>query len=266
MTTELSMADILARLQASGGKLTEVSASWMQGRAAFGGLAAALAVTGMREVLPEEKTIRSLMVSFVGPVPAGPVTVDARLARAGRNVSQASAEVRDGDAVCVQALAAFGQARDTESAAATAVFKPEPRDSVPAVAMGPMRPPFLQYFDVHWTGGGIPLSGSKDRRLGKWVRHKEDLSAWPVERIVAIADIPPPVMMSHYTKPVVSSSLSWSLEFVRDPHEVTAEWFYLDYVLEHAADGYSQQSGTIFTEDGELVALSRQCMVYFERG
>ena len=32
---------------------------------------------------------------------------------------------------------------------------------------------------------------------------------------------------------------------------------------EAAAQGYTQQSGRIYSEDGELCALSRQCMVYF---
>ena len=127
-----------------------------------------------------------------------------------------------------------------------------------------MLPPFLQHFDGHWTGGGVPMSNSGDRRLGMWVRHKSDMSAYPAEALVGLADIPPPVMLAHYDRLVMASSLSWSLEFLMEPKDVKADWFYLDYTLEAAKDGYSQQSGMLFTENGELVALSRQCMVYFE--
>ena len=71
-------------------------------------------------------------------------------------------------------------------------------------------------------------------------------------------------MMLHYKVPIMGSTLTWSLEFVQNPERVATTWFYLDYHLDAAADGYSQQSGTIYDESGAVVALSRQCMVYFE--
>ncbi|SDD32722.1 thioesterase family protein [Kordiimonas lacus] len=262
--TDRTMAEILADIDGPEA-MTQVTPLWMQGRAAFGGLGAAMAATGMRQVLPEEKPMRSLMVSFVGPIPAEAVTVRSELLREGKNVSQATARVLAGDAVCLQASAAFGSARDTKAVAPAAAFRPEPRDSVPP--MDPSRTPlpsFLQNFDIHWTGDGIPTSNTGARRLGKWVRHKSDMSAFPVEKIIAVADIPPPLMMAHYDRRIMASSLSWSLEFVVPAHEVNSDWFYLDYSLEAAAGGYCQQSGQIFTESGDLVALSRQCMTYFE--
>ncbi|TNE64489.1 MAG: thioesterase family protein [Alphaproteobacteria bacterium] len=263
--TDLSMPEILSRLKEGDTYETGITPGWMQGRATFGGLAAALAVTGMTDVLPAPAPLRSLMVSFVAPMPADGVKVLPRVARAGRNVTQTSADIVDANGqVCLQAMAAYGNSRETASVPTQMDFRPEPRDSVPPAPFLPGLPPFLQFFDIHWTGGGIPMSGTRSLRLGKWVRHKNDMRDWPVEKLVAIADIPPPVMMSHYKTPVRASSLSWSLEFLCDPAGVESDWFYLDYRLEHAADGYSQQSGAIFTEAGELVALSRQCMVYFE--
>ena len=86
----------------------------------------------------------------------------------------------------------------------------------------------------------------------------------PTEKLVTIADIPPPLILSHYEKPPVpSSSLTWSLEFVIPPRDVIGDWFYLEYYLEAAAAGYMQQAGKIWDESGQLCALSRQCMVYF---
>jgi len=262
--TDRTLAEILADIDSPVAK-TRVSPVWMQGRAAFGGLGAAMAAKGMRTLLAEEKPMRSLMVSFVGPIPAEDVTVRSELLREGKNVTQATVRIMAGDAVCLQAAAAFGDARNTKSAAPTAEFNAEPRDSVPSVeAVRAPVPPFISNFDVHWTGGGIPMSNTGARRLGQWVRNKTDMSAFPLEKIVAIADIPPPIILAHYDQRVLASSLSWSLEFVRPAHEVKSDWFYLDYDLDAAAGGYCQQSGRIFTEDGDLVALSRQCMTYFE--
>jgi acyl-CoA thioesterase len=261
---ERSLSEIMKDI-GSAEATTELTAGWSQGRAAFGGLVAALLARGMAQTLSEPKTLRSLMVSFVAPAPAGEVKVAAELLREGRNVTQATARLYDGANVCAQAMAAFGSDRETKAVPPTVAFNPEPRDSVPPMD-GSVRllPSFLKHFDVHWTGGGIPMSNQKSRRLGKWVRHRDDMAAYPVEALVAVADIPPPVMMSHYDRPVMASSLSWSLEFVVPAERIVPGWFYLDFELEAAAGGYSQQSGRIFTEDGTLVALSRQCMVYFE--
>ncbi len=259
-----TLPDIIGSIDAAEATVT-IPESWMQGRAAYGGLGAAIAATAMRKVLPVEKSLRSIMVSFVGPIPAGEVTVRGELMREGKNVSQATARVLDGDKICLQATAAFGSSRETKSAGPATAFRPEDRDSVPRLNVSRFPVPgFIANFDIHWTGGGIPTSGMCDRRLGKWVRHAADMEAYPVEKIIGLADIPPPIMMSHYKNRLLASSLSWSLEFLIPPEEVRSDWFYLDFTLEAAAGGYSQQSGLIFTEDGQLVAMSRQCMTYFE--
>ena len=60
-----------------------------------------------------------------------------------------------------------------------------------------------------------------------------------------------------------ASSLSWSLEFIEAPELIRSEWFYMEFEVDAAADGYTQQSGKIYDESGRLIALTRQCMVYF---
>ena len=45
---------------------------WMQGRAGYGGLIGALVLKAMRARVPVERKVRSLLITFVGPVgPAG---------------------------------------------------------------------------------------------------------------------------------------------------------------------------------------------------
>lgn len=260
-----SMQEIFDYVNQNNGLKAHVPEGWSQGRAVYGGLVGALAAKGMSKMIGDDcPPIRSFMGSFVAPLPAGDCVIAPKLIRQGKNVTQMSTEVVADDKVCFQALALFGASRETIDAAPNFPFNPEPRESVPALATNQFLPPFLRFFDCHWTGGGIPLTGKKDRRLGLWVRHGSDMSAYPVEKIISICDIPPPIMMAHYTKPVMVSSLSWSLEFLIPPEEIESDWFYLDFNLDAAANGYSQQSGYVFAEDGRLCALSRQCMVYFE--
>ena len=195
---------------------------------------------------------------------AGPVSVNVQSQRRGKNVAQLGSEVMAEGNLCLQAMGVFGKARGSIRVAPDARFEPRPRDQGIPIDKANRMPQFLQYFEGSWVDGGIPFSGSPDRKLHLWARHRCDMAQFPAEKIVAIADIPPPVVLSHFSEPPVpASSLSWSLEFLQPPNEIESDWFYLEFTLEAAAEGYTQQSGRIFTEDGVLCALSRQCMVYF---
>jgi acyl-CoA thioesterase len=260
-----SIQEIFDDANDNNGLEVTIPKGWSQGRAAYGGLIGAVAASAMCKMIGNDAPpIRSFMGSFVAPVAPGHCQIIPKLVRSGKNVTHMAADVRSRGQTSFQSIALFGSNRDTKCVEACFPFNPEPRESVPLLIADSMMPPFLANFDCHWTGGGIPLTGNKDRRLGLWVRHGSDVSAYPVEKIISICDFPPPIMMSHYTNPVRVSSLSWSLEFLLPPHDIETDWFYLDFNLDAAANGYSQQSGYIFTEDGRLCALSRQCMVYFE--
>ncbi len=259
------LESILTTLENSSSNTTRFSEQWSQGRSAFGGIAASFAVTAMRKLLDSPKPIRSLMVSFIAPLPPGEIRVDAKIMRQGKNVTQTSAEVISAGDICLQAMGVFGNPREALTVPAEEDFNPTPRVKGLGFAENAKRlPAFLQAFEGYWVDGGMPFSGKLSRQLNMWVRHRSDMSALPAERVVTIADIPPPVILSHFDKPPVpASSLTWSLEFVVPPESISSEWFYLEFTVEAAADGYTQQSGRIFDESGQLCALSRQCMVYF---
>lgn len=256
---------ILNTLEKSSTNTTSFSDNWSQGRSAFGGIAAAFAVTGMRKLLDSPRSIRSLMVSFIAPLPPGEIEVAARIQRQGKNVTQTSADVISNNVVCLQAMAVFGNPRDALRIAAEEDFNPTPREHGLAFDVHAERlPAFLQSFEGYWIDGSLPFSGKLSRHLKMWVRHRSGLSELPIEKLVTICDIPPPVILSAFEKPPVpASSLTWSLEFVVPPELISSDWFYLDFKLDAAADGYTQQSGKIYDESGQLCALSRQCMVYF---
>jgi len=256
---------ILQKLQDSAENRTEFGEDWSQGRSAFGGIASAFAVTSMRKQLSSPQPMRSLMVSFIAPIPPGEISVTATIQRQGKNVTQMSAEVVAAGQIGLQAMGVFGNPRTALNVPPEDNITPIPRErGVPFAIHAKRLPRFLNYFDGAWVSDGMPFSGTKQRRLSMWVRHKTDTSAFPTEKLVAICDMPPPVILSYFdTPPVPASSLTWALEFVVAPETIDSDWFYLDYYVEAAADGYTQQSGRIYDESGRLCALSRQCMVYF---
>lgn len=258
------MNSLLQKLLESDDNKTTFDETWTQGRSAFGGLSAAFAVTGMRKALGQALPLRSLMVSFIAPLPNGEITVDASIQRQGKNVTQMTGSVYSQGQLCLQAMAAFGTARE-ELVVTPPLATPPAKDSGIKISDHRKRlPAFLEYFEGSWVSEGLPFSGQCSTQLDMWVRHRSDMHNFPAEKLVAIADIPPPVVLSFFDKPPVpASSLTWSLEFVISPEQIESDWFYMEFTAEAAAEGYTQQSGRIYTEDGRLCALTRQCMVYF---
>ena len=256
---------ILEELRTSEDNTTHFSEAWSQGRSAFGGLAAAFAVTAMRKLVAENIPMRSLMVSFIAPLPPGKIEAKASIQRQGRNVTQMVGEVFSDGRLCVQALGVFGTDRPGLTVEAESIEPPSRDIGITFSEYRKRLPSFLSFFDGRWTSDGLPYSGKAARELSFWVRHKNPLEQFATEKLVALADIPPPVILSHFQKPLIpSSSLTWNLEFVMTPDSIHGDWFYLEFVVDAANNGYTQQSGKIYTEQGKLCALTRQCMVYFD--
>lgn len=260
-----SMQEIMESFTGTAGDSVQIPTGWSQGRAVYGGLIAAIAADAMANQLASPRPIRSFLGNFVAPAPEGDLAIKSEILREGRAVVQTRADILAGDQVCFAGSAAFGDDRPGVEVIPDKAAHMPARDSVPSMQKGvrPL-PGFLDNFDIRWTGGGIPMSGSMDRHTSMWVRHRSDMDAFPIAKIISIADMPPPIILSHYDRPARASTMSWSIEFIVPPEQVQGDWFYLDFTLDAAAGGYSQQSGSIYSESGALVALSRQCMVYFE--
>lgn len=258
------MNSILQNLEESDENTTKFGSRWSQGRAAFGGLVGAFASLSMRKLIGQEKPIRSFMASFVAPTPAGLIKTNADIQRQGKNVTQCNSSVySEDDNLCLQAMGVFGNARQTLNVQPRNDFRPIPRDDGVHFSEANRFPQFLENYDGYWVGPGMPGSGASET-LAMWVKHRCDMSKYPAESILAIADMPPPVLLSHFTERTVpASSVTWSVEFLIEPGSITHDWFYLEFKMDGAKDGYTQQSGRIYTEDGTLCALTRQCMVYF---
>lgn len=71
-----------------------IPSDWGQGRATFGGLVAALVFEVMASKVADDRAMRALQVSFVGPVePDVPARVEAEVLREGKAVSQVQGRI-----------------------------------------------------------------------------------------------------------------------------------------------------------------------------
>ena len=263
-----------------------VDASFGQGRTTFGGAGAAVAFAAARQtVIANGSTqaappppLRSLLVSFCGPIAPGDFECRTEVLRAGKNITSCESKIYQ-KGCRLSLVASLGahiktSARvETESASAAGIELPDMAriPSMPRPSKESPAAAFLGHFEIKFHEGvPFPVDVPKGRRTAVWLRHR-DLDFFrsdPAAALIAMADMPPPVIMLHYDTPIAASSVTWFLEFVVDPADVAAAspdgWLFLDYRLDSAANGYSQQSGRIFDASGRLVAYSRQSMAYYD--
>lgn len=241
----------------------EVGADWLQGRSAFGGLQAALALRAMRELVPPDLPLRTLQVTFLAPVPAGAVAIRAACLRKGRSAVHVEADLDAGGQLACRLLGVFGSARPS-AIDIQPVQQPveNPAAPEPRYVEGRM-PAFLQHFDVRWLRGDLPFSGGHRRDSVLRLSLRDD--GPPDEtHVLAFADFIPPIALSMFTAPTPGSSLTWMLELLRDRYDDLGlrDWR-VDAELVAARDGYTNQSVMLWGPHGEPVALSRQSMVVF---
>ena len=243
----------------------ELTPDWLQGRTAYGGWQAALGLLAMRRVVGNDVPLRSLHANFIAPVPPGRVTARAELLRRGKSAAQLEARIVVDGQTAFTALGIFGASRASgiveRPLAPACVAAP---DSLPSLPYIPgVIPAFQQHFDLRWAHGGLPFSGAAHGDAQIYVRMQGEPLASETH-LVCTADAIPPSAIAMYTAPTPISSMNWTLEMVRPLSDAArAGWLRFDATLTAAGEGYGFENVSIWSDDGELVALSRQCVALF---
>lgn len=240
----------LAALLAAG----EIGDEWRQGRTAYGGVSAALALASAKGAHADLPPLRSAQFAFVGPL-AGAVTATPTLLRRGKNSAFIGVDITSEDGVGLRALFLFMAPRPSEIA-----FAPPPAPDFlepEANLVDPSNLPqgFLTRFD-------LSMWHSADGVVRRWVRLKDRAGLDPEVELVCIADALPPAAMSLLRRWGPISTTTWQLNIVAPP--VTDDgWWLLEAVTLNAADGASSQTMTLWNRAGEAIATATQSIALF---
>jgi acyl-coenzyme A thioesterase PaaI-like protein len=254
---------LLARMQAGeGASRLDVPDDWLQGRTLFGGMQAVVGLAAMRTLAPAAP-LRSLQVTFLAPVPGGPVHARARILRSGKSATHVEARIVDGDNTLALMVGVFGLPRS--SAVALRPRQPEvtPQAAVQVPFIPGVTPNFTQHFKARWIAGGLPWSGASqpDNVIELAMRDEGNATE---SHVLAMADFIPPIALSYLTTPVAAASLTWMLELLtEDTSSLPLEGWRIDATMTAAHSGYINQSLTLWGPGGVPVALGRQTMVVF---
>lgn len=277
MTATFSFDTILKPVLAQADALIfHISEDWLQGRSSFGGLQAAFALAAMRQLTGVTAPLRVLQTTFIAPVGGGEVRVTARTLRAGKSVTHVEARLMQGEDTACLVVGIFGAVRESAIAVPMAVREapsgPEGLKDLPFLKG--IAPNFTQHFHWRWATGGWPYSGSDEPFTRIWLKHRAPTGSSLFEAeiaFVALADAVPSPALSMMKTPKSSSSLTWSLELLREtPPQgedatfgVGHAYWRIDSDIHQAASGYVAQTAIVVAPDNQPVALSRQAVVVF---
>jgi acyl-CoA thioesterase len=244
-----------------------IPATWSQGRATFGGLTAALVFNRMVSVVAEGRPMRSMQVSFVGPVkPEVPALLSAEILREGKAVSQATGRIEQDGQPLLVAFASFGGGRESVVSVEPqpAPQAPAPEECKPLPYIEDVTPEFTRHIEMRWAFGHMPFSGQGGREMGGWMQFREPPETLTDAHIVALIDAWPPALLPHLESPAPASSLSWALDIMHPRPEIRpGDWLLYRATIDQAGSGYGHTQAGIWTSRGELVATSRQTVTVF---
>lgn len=246
-----------------GGFTTAVPDDWMQGRSAFGGLLGALAVRAMRSRVMPEVPLRVLQVAFVAPAAAGDLNVRPQVLRTGKSVTHVESRMYSGDHLTGIAVGVFGRGRPSRVHVVPHVAPVPPEEARRAIPATAPQINFTQHFTMRWLRGDPPFAAATvpSAIIEVGIR---DTGKTGEEHVIAIADAIPPVALSLLQAPAPGSSVTWTLELLKDSFEdLPLEGWVLHAELTAGRDGYTSQSVLVCAPGGGVVALSRQSMVVF---
>lgn len=248
-----------------GGFAAEIPARWKQGRTAYGGLTAGLALAAAQKTFDDLPPLRSANINFIGPVDGNPIFTATRL-RTGRNVTTVKVVAITEKGVVADIVFTLGVTRssdfrvDYNAPAAAAPDECQPFTPKNAQAFVP---PFFMRFETKLIDGARPISGAKRGYIKAWSRHADANSRNDIASLLTLSDVLPPAAMPMFKTMGPVSSVNFMLNFVTDAPETTDGWWQVETSLTAACGGYSSQQMRIFNYDGALVAEGMQTVAIF---
>jgi acyl-CoA thioesterase len=239
-----------------------IDPAWWIARGPNGGYLAAIVLRAvLAEVDDPSRRPRSLTLHYLSPPAVGPCQVAVAVERAGRSLTTVSARLQQDGRDCVLALVAVGTDRDgPELHEHPAPEVPAPDELSPrALPPGASDVAFRQHFDQRPALDTPAFTSGPGAVTGGWIRSSGDD---PIDDVLlaAITDSWPPAVFSRLDLPVGVPTVELTIHFRGTPPRVPG-WCLVRFTTRAAVGGYLEETGEVWSADGELLAESRQLAV-----
>jgi acyl-coenzyme A thioesterase PaaI-like protein len=233
----------------------EIADGWTTPRGPHGGYVMAMVLHAMELAIGDpQRQPRSLTVHFLRPPKLGPVTAEPSVERAGRTLSTATARLeQDGKPVAL-GVGAFSPAWDAPEVGDA----PMPTGVEPPAELAaplPGAPPFANQLAMQPRFGDAPLSGSTESQVGGWIDLRGP-GALDGPALCVLADGWYPAIWPRLTELHAAPTIDLTVHF-RAPLPVQGPLL-ARFTSQLARDGFFEEDGLLWAQDGTLVAQSRQ--------
>jgi acyl-CoA thioesterase len=239
----------------------EVSERWNVLRGPNGGYLAALLLQTMQQRLDDAARKPRVLSLQYPKVPApGPVQIRTHLTRTGRSMSWLSADLYQGDELCVAARAAFSA--DWPSIEYDHVARPVIAPDAQARTIVEGLPPFTKNY--HYRSlFATPMASGGHEAVGGYIRLREP-EPYGAPLLAAMSDAWFPSTFAYDRRPTMGATLDLTVHF-RD-HAALEQLSPTDEILSifrsrRATEGFFEEDGELWSPSGKLLAHSRQLAV-----
>jgi acyl-CoA thioesterase len=248
----------------------EVSPNWVAGRGPHGGYLAAMLLRALIETVDDpRRSPRSLTIHYPRAPEPGPVSIHTRVEREGRSLSTLSARMEQDGTLIALVLSAFSVAWDAPEL--SDLEMPNVPDPDPSREAGTLEqlgaPPFTRHLVMQPRIGGRPFASSEQpMEIGGWLGLAEPR---PIDALslafFSDALFPPPFVRLSPEQRVVAPTIDLTVHFRTstprtadpDPDELCLARFRTRLVHE----GFFDESGVLWAQDGTVLAQSRQLAI-----
>ena len=246
--------------------------SWWVVNGPNGGVIAALMVRAAQHCLAEDRCVRTVTTHFVSAPKEGSVTIEVTVERQGKIAGFASLRMLQQDRLIATSLVAVAEVDQVPHQWEQRNFPKLPAlEDCWMMKTTPPLVPLHSRWDRRW-GLGVP--GQPDTstvaggyEAGGWIRLSEP-EPFDEALLAAMADAWVPAIMAHTDLAVHAPTLELTVQIRADPRElVITSDNYCAAVFRQLSggEGFVDETGEIWSPDGQLLALSRQLAVLLPR-
>jgi acyl-CoA thioesterase len=235
-----------------------VSRDWYTPRGPNGGFLAAIMLQAMLAAEPDpQRAPRSLTLHYLRPPAEGEVLITVTEERRGRSLTSLSARLEQDGKLCVLALGAlsldFPAALDYDER----MPAHEPLGEL-YVPRGDNVPPIASRFGMRLAVGSAPFSGEGDATTGGWIAFAgADPSPLDPVALALLSDAWMPAPFVRMQAPVGAPTIDLTIHFRARSEGLTGPALAV-FRSRTSAEGFFEEDGELWSEDGTLLAQSRQ--------
>jgi acyl-CoA thioesterase len=237
-----------------------IAEGWDTPRGPLGGYVMAIMLRALEAAVADpERQPRSATMHFLRVPQAGPVTLAAKVERAGRSLSTVSGRLDQDGRLMGLALGAYSKPWPSpllDEAPIPEVEPPGERETPPQELRNAPPPRFLARLTMQRRFGAKPFTGADSSEVGGWLglRERRPLDA-PAIAILADAWFPAP--WPRLTALAPAPTIDLTMHF-RAPVPLEDGLLLGRFRTRLVRDGFFEEDGELWAPDGTLVAQSRQ--------